>query len=115
MGTVARGLTIPGHSELTQETVRKDLLARSEWELCAMEIATATAKSLIVASALLDRSDVMPEDALRWALLEEYFQIERWGLVEGEHDVSHQEALLWLGATQQFARLCRHDAPSSDK
>merc|ERR1712194_640167 len=96
--------TIPGHPEPTMVKIQQELLTRSEWELCALEIATSTAKSLIVAMALLDRADVMPEDALRWALLEEHFQIERWGLIEGEHDVAHQEALLWLTAAQKFGR-----------
>jgi len=103
---IATGLSVPAHPEATLEAVRQDLQNRGPWELCALEIATTTAKSLVVATALLDRDDVAAEQALRWAILEEYFQIERWGLVEGEHDVAHQEALLWLNATQRFVQLC---------
>merc|ERR1712151_767322 len=115
MGGVAKGLAVPAHPEDTLTVIATNLCNRTPWELCALEIATNTTKSLIVATALIEREDVVAENALRWALLEEFFQIERWGLVEGEHDVAHGDALLWLGATQQFARLCRHDAPSSDK
>ena len=80
----------------------EQLLSRDAWELCALEVATQTvarhestatsqivclmiagslwpeAKSLIVASALLDRSTSV-EEAVRWAQLEENFQIERTG------------------------------------
>eukprot|EP00416_Gambierdiscus_australes_P015402 CAMPEP_0171066432 /NCGR_PEP_ID=MMETSP0766_2-20121228/7416_1 /TAXON_ID=439317 /ORGANISM="Gambierdiscus australes, Strain CAWD 149" /LENGTH=234 /DNA_ID=CAMNT_0011522605 /DNA_START=32 /DNA_END=732 /DNA_ORIENTATION=+ len=93
---VATGLEAPAHSETTTSNVEVDLLSRDEWELCALEIATNTAKSFIVAVALLERQELCAEDALRLALLEEYFQIERWGLVEGEHDVAHSESLVWL-------------------
>lgn len=105
--SVARGLGIPNHPEGTLEAVEKQLRQRDEWELCALEIATQTAKSLIVATALLDREGTSPPDALRWAMLEEFFQIERWGLVEGEHDVSHSDSLAWLQACQRFVHTKR--------
>lgn len=104
---VARGLGVPQHPEGTEQAVGLLLAVRDEWELCALEVATQTAKSLVVASGLLDRADTTPEEALRWALLEEFFQIERWGLVEGEHDVSHSEALRWLAACQHFIKQRR--------
>ncbi|CAK0864364.1 unnamed protein product [Prorocentrum cordatum] len=100
---VARGLLSPGHPEATLDTVTEQFLERDDWELCALEVATNTAKSLIVATSLLDRSDVAPSDALQWAMLEERFQIDRWGLVEGEHDVKNDETLRWLEACQRFA------------
>jgi len=104
---VSRSLGPPNHPEATMAAVQANLQSRNEWELCALDVATSTAKSLVVAMALVDRDDVDAEGALRWALLEERFQIERWGLVEGEHDVAHQEAALWLGATRSFARGSR--------
>mmetsp|Transcript_22070 Transcript_22070/g.40550 ORF Transcript_22070/g.40550 Transcript_22070/m.40550 type:complete len:271 (-) Transcript_22070:37-849(-) len=106
---VARGrnLVVPEHPAETISTVEQDLLARDEWELSALEVATETAKSFIVAAALIERPDFTGEDALRWALLEEHFQIEKWGMVEGEHDISHSETLRWFEATQEFVRLRR--------
>lgn len=104
---VGRGFTAPCHPEYTLTSVEKALAARSEWDLCAIEVATSTAKSLIVAVALVDKPDMAAEDALRWALLEEHFQIERWGLVEGEHDVAHSEALKWLRASREFVCAIR--------
>lgn len=101
---VAKGLGVPAHPQGTLESVEGSLRSRDEWELCALEIATSTAKSVIVAIALLDRSGVSAEDALRWSNLEENFQIERWGMVEGEHDVAHSEALVWFEACQRFSK-----------
>jgi len=101
---VAKGFSVPAHPEETLAAVEADLRRRDAWELCALEIATSTAKSLVVAAALMDREELAASDAMRWALLEEHFQIERWGLVEGEHDVSHSDSLLWLEATQRFAK-----------
>lgn len=101
---VAQGFAVPAHPEGTLAAVQRALLERDEWELCAMEVATTTAKSLVVAAALLDREDTTAELAFRWSNLEEFFQIERWGLVEGEHDVSHEESLRWLHACRTFAR-----------
>lgn len=100
---VATGISTPNHPEATMLSIEDRLKQRDMWELCALEIATGTAKSLIVASALMDKSDMSAEEALRLALLEEHFQIERWGLVEGEHDVSHSDALMWLAACQRFS------------
>jgi len=109
---VARGagLAVPDHPSETIGAIEEDLLARDEWELSAIEVATETAKSLIVATALIERPDLAAEDALRWALLEEHFQIEKWGMVEGEHDVSHSESLRWLEASQDFVQRRRSQA-----
>lgn len=105
--SVARGLGVPRHAEGTEEAVGLILAARDDWELCALEVTTQSTKSLVVAAALLDRSSTTAEDALRWALLEEFFQIERWGLVEGEHDVAHADSLRWLAAAKQFVQARR--------
>lgn len=112
--SLARGLAVPSHAEGTLQAVESQLVKRDHWELCALEIATQTAKSFVVASALLDRHGATAEDGLRWALLEEHFQIERWGLVEGEHDVSHSECLFWLSACRRFVESMRSDAANAN-
>jgi len=111
---LASGFMPPAHPEETVEVVAAQLLARDEWDLAALEIATAAAKSLLVATALLDNTDVCVVRARRLALLEEYFQIERWGLVEGEHDVSHEDLLRWFAAAKLFGRHSRHDASAAE-
>lgn len=94
----------PPHPDGLQDRVAEALhMERDAWELCALEIATSTAKSLVVATALMDREDVDAERAHKLALLEEFYQIERWGLVEGEHDVQHAEALVWFEALRRFS------------
>ncbi|CAK9110153.1 ATP synthase mitochondrial F1 complex assembly factor 2 [Durusdinium trenchii] len=90
---VATGLASPNHPEETILRVTEQLLSRDIWELCALEIATQTAKSFIVASALVDRETCLAEEAIRLAQLEEDFQVERWGMVEGDHDVTESEML----------------------
>jgi len=100
---VSTGLSPPKHPEETLDIVKRELLQRDAWELCALEVATTTAKSLIVACALLERADVGVKEAFQLGWLEEHFQIERWGLVEGEHDVSHEDAQAWLSACRMFS------------
>ncbi|CAL1134502.1 unnamed protein product [Cladocopium goreaui] len=103
---VASGLAAPNHPEETLLRITQLLLDRDAWELCALEVATQTAKSFIVASALLDKSTTA-EEAIRLAQLEEDFQIERWGMVEGDHDVMETEMLKWLTACRRFSKLHR--------
>lgn len=100
---VAKGILVPSHPETTLATIKRDLAQRDEWQLSALEFGTSSAKSLIVGMALVELSDVSVEVAHRWALLEELSQIDRWGMVEGEHDVSHQQSLRWLTAVREFA------------
>jgi len=101
---VGRGIMGPRHPQATESAVEEQLQSRDEWELCALEICTNIAKSFIVSAALLEREDVHSKDAFRWALLEEHYQIERWGLVEGEHDVSHTEFMMWMDACRRFGQ-----------
>ncbi|CAJ1419816.1 unnamed protein product [Effrenium voratum] len=100
-------LRLPGGEEETLPKVAEKLHDKDPWELCALEIATQTAKSLVVASALLDRHNTA-EEILRLAQLEEDFQIERWGMVEGEHDITETEMLKWFAACREFGRAQRH-------
>ncbi|CAJ1392101.1 unnamed protein product [Effrenium voratum] len=105
--SLASGLAAPQHPEETLPKVAEKLHDKDPWELCALEIATQTAKSLVVASALLDRHNTA-EEILRLAQLEEDFQIERWGMVEGEHDITETEMLKWFAACREFGRAQRH-------
>lgn len=99
---VATGIAVPRHGDGTVAAVERDLLGRDEWQLAALEVATQSAKSLIVGLAMLERQDVSAAEAQRWALLEELYQMEHWGLVEGEHDVSHEGQLRLLEGVREF-------------
>lgn len=104
---LAQGISLPAHPEATIATVKEALHRYDNWELTCVEQATTSAKSLITAVALVEKEGATAEDALRWSNLEEFYQIERWGLVEGEHDDSHELYLLWFSACQNFVRLRR--------
>merc|ERR1712085_14860 len=104
---IAEGIGSPSHHEDTLEAVAKELKTRDEWELTALEVCTSTVKSLIVSCALNDRIDLTPKTALRLGSLEEFYQIEYWGLVEGEHDDRQDEATKWLAACRLFGRVGR--------
>eukprot|EP00933_Yihiella_yeosuensis_P019319 TRINITY_DN1566_c4_g1_i1.p1 TRINITY_DN1566_c4_g1~~TRINITY_DN1566_c4_g1_i1.p1 ORF type:complete len:287 (-),score=49.99 TRINITY_DN1566_c4_g1_i1:105-911(-) len=110
---LAKGIGAPGHPAETLVDVEYQLLQKDAWELCALEVATQTAKSFIVAAALIDKIDSTPTDALRWANLEEDWQIERWGLVEGDHDVAQADILTWMESCQRFSKLHRDIPPES--
>merc|ERR1719198_2415376 len=97
----------PAHPEGMLEEIGRQLRLRNEWELTAMEVATQYAKSFIVASALCDKEAFGAPEALQAAMLEELFQIERWGMVEGDHDVSHADLLIWFGAVRTFTSALR--------
>eukprot|EP00746_Dinoflagellata_sp_MGD_P165989 gnl/MRDRNA2_/MRDRNA2_95593_c0_seq1.p1 gnl/MRDRNA2_/MRDRNA2_95593_c0~~gnl/MRDRNA2_/MRDRNA2_95593_c0_seq1.p1 ORF type:complete len:310 (+),score=75.42 gnl/MRDRNA2_/MRDRNA2_95593_c0_seq1:50-979(+) len=104
---IAEGLMAPKHPESTIATVKEALHQYDDWELTCVEQATYHAKSLITGVALVEKEGATAEDALRWSNLEEFFQIERWGLVEGEHDDSHALSLQWFNACKNFVQLRR--------
>ena len=61
------------------------------WHLTALNAVAAETKSFLVAYALLHPSSPFSEKeglskAIQAARVEEEFQIESWGLVEGQHD-----------------------------
>ncbi|EKM83023.1 hypothetical protein AGABI1DRAFT_69157 [Agaricus bisporus var. burnettii JB137-S8] len=61
-----------------------------QWQMAAMERATYTTKSFIIALALVFRS-LTPEQAALAASVEVKSQIERWGEVEDTHDVDYHD------------------------
>jgi len=98
---VTFGINPPLHPEATIARVQESLKERDQWDLAALEVSTRYAKSLICAMKFL-ADDITPEQVMKWALLEENFQIERCGLVEGDHDVFQKDMLRWLTAAKEF-------------
>jgi ATP synthase F1 complex assembly factor 2 len=75
-----------------------ELLAQFDgWEMAAMERATYTTKSFIVALALVKRH-LTAEEAAETAQVEVNSQIERWGEVEDSHDVDFHDVRRQLGS-----------------
>ncbi|TYZ59207.1 hypothetical protein PybrP1_007140 [[Pythium] brassicae (nom. inval.)] len=98
--------TISGlaHSEQIVANVRAAIEQLNDYELVSLRLATKECKSLITALALLKRH-ITAKDAMELSRLEEEFQIGRWGLVEGGHDLdrvncavnlSSASMMLWL-------------------
>ncbi|KAF8631433.1 hypothetical protein AX17_005110 [Amanita inopinata Kibby_2008] len=74
--------------EETKRLLAEVLDNLNQWEIAAMERATHTTKSFIIALALVMRR-IDPEEASLAAQVEVNSQIERWGEVEDTHDVDY--------------------------
>ncbi|KAJ1451283.1 hypothetical protein M885DRAFT_530188 [Pelagophyceae sp. CCMP2097] len=85
--------------------VAEDIVeAMSHWRLSALQCATTECKSLTLGLALLaHRIDAREADYA--SRLEENMQIERWGLVEGQHDYDITRSKLRLSSASFFAGL----------
>lgn len=74
------------HGEELVTNVRAFLEQLNDFELTAMRALTKECKSLITALAVFKRH-VTAKEAMDICRLEEEFQINNWGLVEGGHDL----------------------------
>ncbi|KAI5123323.1 hypothetical protein M0805_009344 [Coniferiporia weirii] len=81
----------------TKARFREVLESLDEWQLAAMERATYTTKSFIIALALV-HGRVNVEQASQAAHVEVNSQIERWGEVEDTHDVDYHDIRRQLGS-----------------
>jgi len=83
--------------EATKRKFDKLLAQFDPWEMAAMERATYTTKSFIVALALVKRQ-LTADQAAETAQVEVNSQIERWGEVEDSHDVDFHDVRRQLGS-----------------
>ncbi|KAL4265931.1 ATP12 family protein [Pleurotus pulmonarius] len=87
-------------SEQPEETKRKlgaVLDTFDPWEMAAMERATYTTKSFLIALALV-KKQLSIEQAAKAAQIEVDSQIQRWGEVEDSHDVDFHDVRRQLGS-----------------
>ncbi|MED6202264.1 hypothetical protein PIB30_103611 [Stylosanthes scabra] len=85
----------------------KNLLKRSDdCELAAIDAIAAAAHSLVIAMAVV-RDKLQIEEAIELIRLEEDFQVERWGLVEGGHDVDIADLRVQVSSAAVFLGLSR--------
>lgn len=83
----------------------KALLAALDPEaLTALQSATMESKSLLLSLALILRH-IPPEDAGETCRLEEEFQMEQWGLVEGGHDLDRVATTVQLTSASLFLHM----------
>lgn len=78
------------------------------WSLAALESATATAKSVLVALALQGGAVDAPA-AVAAARSEERWQSTVWGMVEGGHDLDEADALVRLTAAEVVFRVVNEE------
>ena len=84
----------------------KRLRAMDPFELTATFNAAASAKSLLTGMALI-RGAIDVEQAEMSARVEEDFQIDEWGLVEGGHDIDKADIAVRLAAPRALMSLLR--------
>ncbi|KAI0648250.1 ATP12-domain-containing protein [Trametes meyenii] len=94
---VSDSLFVPSQSPETLGKFEEVLNNLSPWEMAAMERATYSSKSFLIALALISRRlDV--NQAAEAAHVEVNSQIERWGEVEDTHDVDYHDMRRQLGS-----------------
>ncbi len=76
----------PDHHDDARSVAEAHLHELNDFELQAMFMFTTVCKSLSIGFALL-HGEISIEDGVSAARLEEEYQIEQWGMVEGGHDV----------------------------
>ncbi|KAI0260999.1 ATP12-domain-containing protein [Gloeopeniophorella convolvens] len=81
----------------TKAALDKVLQGLDPWQMAAMERATYTTKSFVIALALV-HGRLTAEEAALASQVEVASQIERWGEVEDTHDVDYHDVRRHLGS-----------------
>ncbi|CAN0442791.1 unnamed protein product [Pylaiella littoralis] len=94
----------PEHPPESLAQARNLLESLDEWGLAAVQSVTMECKSLVIALALLFRKTTV-EKAFDAARLEEEYNVERWGMIEGGHDMDRGNTSLALTAASTLIWL----------
>ena len=92
------------HPAETVTRVKSMVNALDDAALTALQCATMETKSLVLALALVLRK-VAPRRAEEACRLEEEFQMEQWGLVEGGHDMDRVAGKVQVASASAFLHL----------
>ena len=84
--------------------IRESLMAMDALQLAALQIGVRTCKSMVLGLALVHQQ-VRPQEAMDASRIEEDFQMEQWGLVEGGHDVDRANCIAALSSADALLRL----------
>merc|ERR1711990_1204284 len=79
------GLGVVDTPQEAQAAVDQYLQSLCPWRLGALYLCTSSTKSLVISTALA-AGHINSEEALKAARVEEDYQTELWGVVEGGHD-----------------------------
>jgi ATP synthase F1 complex assembly factor 2 len=88
--------------------LRDQLDAMDAWELTALNSLSAAGRSLSLALAVA-RGRLTAAEAVPLMRLDEEYQIQEWGLVEGGHDIDIADTKVRVGAAAVFLKLLRHE------
>lgn len=105
---VVRGTLSAPQDSTTARYFEQIVRKADPFTLAALDSATATAKSVVIAAALGDGA-VDPDAALEAARSEERWQARVWGEVEGGHDMDDSDTLVRLSAADLIFRLVELD------
>ena len=95
----------------TLKQCEQTLFGFSGQQLAAFEKAVMETKSFLLAFAFLEQHKLSLDEVVHAARLEHVTQQERWGTIEGTHDLDMQQTRRHLAA----AALCfLHDRPASE-
>ncbi|KAH9055907.1 ATP12-domain-containing protein [Lactarius vividus] len=83
--------------DATKKVLDEALQKLDSWQMAAVERATYTTKSLIIAIALI-HGRITTEQAALASQVEVASQIERWGEVEDSHDVDYHDVRRHIGS-----------------
>ena len=98
------------HPESLYEACVKWTQSLDAWHLTALNAVAAETKSFLVAYALLHPTSPFSakeegfSKAVRAARVEEEFQIESWGLVEGQHDYDRLNCSVQMRSAKLLAK-----------
>jgi len=88
----------------SKQKLRSTMQSMDPWRLAALERATYTTKSYIIALALVT-GHIDAEQAAQAAHVEVNSQIEKWGEVEDSHDVDYHDVRRQLGSAACLASV----------
>ena len=91
---------LPHPPELVEEAEAR-LERMDVWELTMMQSVTMEAKSFFIGLAVVEGA-LTAEEAIDASRVEEEFQIEQWGLVEGGHDMDQLNNGIQIRASVVF-------------
>lgn len=98
------GLNSPLVPDTTKDKLRRHLSSYNFWCLIGFEYGVVSLKSLLLTLATV-RCRLNVEEAVKLSVLEQEFQISRWGRVEWAHDVDYHELCCRLAAAVFFINV----------
>lgn len=105
--TVVSGTVLAQHPEETLTAIQWLLFHLDDWTLSGLDTLSQNAKSLVIPLAVW-RQRIGLKEALTACRVEEEFQTEHWGVVEGGHDLEFNIVDIKVAAASFFLGSIPH-------